>query len=816
MLKKFVCAASLCAVVCASSNAAEPRLKTIEPRGGQRGTAVTMTFRGDRLGDAQEIFCYEPGLEITKVEPAKDGKSVVVTANIAADCMMGEHTVQVRCASGISDFHTFYVGVLPDIAEAEPNNDFSAPQPVPLNVTISGVSDNEDVDYYVIEAHAGQRICVEIEGLRLGADTNPVYDPAVAILNADRFELAVADDTPLLSQDAVASIVAPADGRYVVMVRDSAYRGNGNCKYRLHVGEFPRPLAVYPAGGPAGQETTVTYIGDPAGSFTEQVQAPAEPTADFPLFAQQNGQRAPSANHFRVSPFPNVLEQEPNGNVGEATVAAAAVPVALNGVLSETKDTDFLKFSATKGQNLRIECYARRLRTPVDPVLSVHNAKGGQLAANDDNGGPDAGLDFNVPEDGEYFVAVRDFLWRSGPEFVYRVEIAPQQPDLTLSIPRVTRYEQVRQQIVVPQGGRYASLINATRRNFGGEIVLEADALPAGVTMTAVPMAGNLNSTPVLFTAAADAPLGGTLSDLKGYKKDGPREEWGRFANTADIVREGNQGNLWEVTTTRMPVAVVEKLPFSIEIVEPKVPLVRSGTLNLKVIATRDEGFTKPIRIEFPFRPPGVGALPNIDIPEGQTEGSYTLNGEGNAQIGTMQVVALGLSDIGGTGVCGSPLINLSVAETPFTLAMERAAVEQGQPVEVFAKVEIKEPFEGTATATLMGLPDKVTAEPVQITKDTTEVRFKVQTTAESREGRHQNLFVQAVIPRDGEEINFRAGTVELRVDKPRPKPAPPAEKPPEEKKPEEPKPAEPAPAKPLSRLEQLRLEAKQAAEAGM
>ena len=119
--------------------AAEPRLKTVEPRGGQRGTELTLTFRGDRLKDAQEVFFYEPGITVSKVEPAEDGKSVAVTAKIADDCLLGEHTVQVRCASGISDFHTFYVGALPEIAEAEPNNDFTAPQPVPLNVTVNGV-----------------------------------------------------------------------------------------------------------------------------------------------------------------------------------------------------------------------------------------------------------------------------------------------------------------------------------------------------------------------------------------------------------------------------------------------------------------------------------------------------------------------------------------------------------------------------------------------------------------------------------------------------------------------------------------------------
>lgn len=798
--------AALVAVVLGSTVAfaADPRLSVVIPRGMQRGTEAVVSFRGDRLKDAQEIFFYDRGIEVVKLEPAEDAKSVAVTLKVAPDCRLGEHKVQVRCATGVTEYRTFWVGNMPETAEQEPNNDFEKPQGIGLNTTLTGVVDSEDVDYYTVEAKKGQRINVEIEGLRLGTQINNPFDPYIAILNKERFELSVADDTPLVHQDGVASLVAPEDGQYIIQVRDSSYGGNGNSHYRLHVGEFPRPRAVYPAGGPAGQETEVTIIGDPAGNFTQKITPPSDPTVHFDLIPEQNGLLAPSANPFRVSPFANVLEQEPNGEPAKASGPAAEAPIALNGVLAEEKDTDFIKFAAKKGQSLRVECYARRLRTPIDPVLTVHKADGGQLAANDDNGGPDAGLDFNVPEDGEYLVAVRDHLGRSGPEYVYRVEITPQKPELALSIPRVDRYEQTRQQIVIPRGARFGTLVNANRRNFGGKIVLEPDRLPEGVKIIAEPMAENLSSMPVLFEATADAPLGGFLVDLKGYKDDN-REISGRFTNTADLVRYQNNEMLWTADADRLPVAVVEKLPFSIQIVEPKVPLVRNGSMNLKIVATRDEGFTKPINVEFPFRPPGVGTLPNVQIPEGQNEVVYPLNANENAQVGSWQVYAVGMADVGGTGLTATPFAKLDVADNFMNLAPERAAVIQAQAAEVYAKVEVKTPFEGTATAVLLGLPNKVTAEPVQITKDTADVRFKVTTDAESPVGRHKGLIAQVTIPMHGEEMVHRAGGVELRIDAPPPKPKEPEQKPAEQTAaaPEKP------PEKPLSRLQQLRLEAK-------
>ena len=71
-----------------------------------------------------------------------------------------------------------------------------------------------------------------------------------------------------------ATIVAPADAKYIIQIRESSYTGNGNCRYRLHVGAFPRPTAVYPAGGQVGTEVEVKLIGDPAGESARKLKLP--------------------------------------------------------------------------------------------------------------------------------------------------------------------------------------------------------------------------------------------------------------------------------------------------------------------------------------------------------------------------------------------------------------------------------------------------------------------------------------------------------------------------------------------------------------
>src|SRR5437763_1483631 len=148
------------------AQAASPSLGGITPRGGQRGTELPVFFSGARLGDVQEILCYTPGFTVAKIDVVNDNQ-VKATIQIAPDCRLGEHAMRVRTATGISELRTFYVGALPQVDEKEPNSEFATPQKIPMNVTVNGVIDNEDVDYFLVEAKKGQRITAEVEAMRL-------------------------------------------------------------------------------------------------------------------------------------------------------------------------------------------------------------------------------------------------------------------------------------------------------------------------------------------------------------------------------------------------------------------------------------------------------------------------------------------------------------------------------------------------------------------------------------------------------------------------------------------------------------------------
>lgn len=791
---------SVCSVV-DTAFSASPSLGGVSPRGVQRGTEAVVTFSGARLGDAKEVVFYTPGFQVTKLEVVNPN-AVKATVKVAGDCQLGEHSARVRTESGISELRTLWVGALPVVAEKEPNSEFTTPQKIALNVTVEGVVQYEDVDYYAVECKKGQRLSVEIEAMRLA---NTLFDPFIAILDSKRFELATSDDSPLLGQDAMCSIVAPADGTYYIMVRESSYQGNGACGYRLHVGTFPRPQAVYPAGGKAGEEVEVTFLGDPTGPIKQKIKLPNAPNTTARAFCQDAGGLSPSGIPFRVSAVGNVMEAEPNDDHAKAT-KFAGLPMMLNGVIGKDGDVDCFRFKAKKGETFDIRCRARELGSPLDPVMTLSVAGGGAVASNDDSGGPDSYFRYTFPNDAEYVLTITDHLGKGGPTYFYRVEFTQPAPRATISIPKVALYSQERQSVAVPRGGRMAVLMNVARGDFGGEVVLGPAGLPAGLSMSAENLAANIDTMPVVFEARPDAPIAGALAGVTIKHADARHPPIaGEFFQRAELVVGGpGQSIYWKRDESKLAVAVTEEAPFSVEIVEPKVPIIQNGTLNLKIVARRKKGFTAPITVQSLWTPPGVNMVPSATIPANGTEAIMPLSAAGNAQIKKWKTAVVAVSDAGkGPVWVSSQLATIEVA-APFVVAnMQRGAVERGKDTEIVVKLQQVTPFEGNATVKLFGLPFKVTTSDLTITRETKEIAFKVLTDPNSPPGQHRNLFCQVLVTRGGEVMPANTGYSELRIDVPivkstpvKPTPTPVVKGP-----------TPPTPPRRLTRLEMLRKE---------
>jgi hypothetical protein len=791
----------------AGLRAAYPEFSACKPNGGQRGSEFKLSVTGTRLEDFETLLFYDPGFTVKSVDAVAAGK-VDLTIAVSADATLGSHLVRVRTRTGLSHPRQFFVSPYPTVDEQEPNSEFAQAQAIPLNSTIEGIVLTEDVDYFKVTVKKGQRLSLEVDGLRLGYLN---FDPYIAILDKDRFEKAFSDDTILHRQDGYCSFVAEYDGDYYVMVRESSYRGSTRSFYRLHVGDFRRPDVVFPAGGKVGSKVDVRFI-DAKGSFTGSVTVPSEEDPNFEVFSVEAP--APSGNPFRISQMDNFLESEPNSAREQANVVPPAEAYALNGIIGEPGDSDYYRLTLKKGQVLTGHAYAQGLGSPLDPVISLRGSTGVALISNDDGGGTrrlDSRFEVTVPADGEYMLSIRDHLDRGSPKFVYRVELIASQPRLTFASPEYSVNDShYRQFIAVPRGGRMALLENFSRTRVSGDFRFVAPGLPAGVKLLTEHAPKDMPNAPLLFEAAADAPLGQAIVPVRLEPVDPQNKVIGRLRQNFDVVRDGNVIYLTD-TEDRLPVVVVEEAPYALEIVMPKVPLVQNGVYDLKVVAKRKPGFAAAIRVVMVWTPPGISSLGEMTIPAGANECFFQLNANAGVATAEWKFVVMGEADAGrGRVFNASPFCGLKTQPAYVAApAFPMAAIEQGQEGIVTTKLEQLQPFEGEAVARLVGIPDTIASEPIKITKASTDLTFRLKPGKDCFPGKLSNLFIQVDVPLAGGTTTHRVALgSSLRVDAPRKAaPAPVAKV--EAPKADATKPAV-APAAPvvLSRLEQLRQQA--------
>lgn len=121
---------------------------------------------------------------------------------------------------------------------ATPARSRAAPQPITLPAALSGVIDRRRAEnFFGFEAGAGERVAFDVDSMKLGY----MDDPVIAVYTPDGQFVASADDRlqqngsqpPNLDPYLVYQF--EKTGRYVVMIRDTAERGNPNYVYRMAV-----------------------------------------------------------------------------------------------------------------------------------------------------------------------------------------------------------------------------------------------------------------------------------------------------------------------------------------------------------------------------------------------------------------------------------------------------------------------------------------------------------------------------------------------------------------------------------------------------
>jgi hypothetical protein len=526
-----------------------PHLAYAVPAGGQQGTTVQVTIGGQYLLNLSDVYISGGGVQATvgeyvrpmnamqathlrdRMQELQKGlmsaavqkemadirakllmfnstrltspvlaETITLQVAIAANAEPGKRELRVATPQGLSNPIVFCVGQLPEFVEKEtinvdtgrgpaqvrimqPATDMAITLPATVNGRIKPRIATRQVagqaqpftpgeaDRYHFQAHQGQQLVIAASARELMpylADAVPGWFQAVLTLyDADGREVAY-DDDYRFHPDPVLHYAVPKDGEYVLEIKDALYRGREDFVYRIAIGELPFVTGSFPLGGKTGAKTSVALTGWNLPANRLVVDA----------------RHVPSSVPFMVDTLPEAFEKEPNNS--QSTAQRIKLPITMNGRIDRPGDWDVFRFEGVAGQEIVAEVYARRLDSPLDSVLRLTDAKGRQLAFNDDHEDKGAGLETHhadsyimttLPARGTYYLYLGDIQQKGGPEYAYRLRISAPRPDFDL---RVTP------SAINAGGGQTVPItVYALRKDgFSGDITLSLKDAPRGFILT--------------------------------------------------------------------------------------------------------------------------------------------------------------------------------------------------------------------------------------------------------------------------------------------------------------------------------------------
>jgi len=643
-----------------------PSISYVFPPGGRQGTTVEATVGGVYLKAATAVRITGAGVTATvlpatatddtaaapraakakkpKTSEDREEETIRIAVAIAPDAPPGLRDLRVVTPGGVSNRYRFLVGTIREMAETEPNSKPAEAQPLgELPVVVNGQILSADRDVYRFRAGAGETIVCEAKGQAIQPfipDAVPGWLQAtLAVCDADGRELAYADDFRF-KPDPVLIWRAEKDGEYLVRIEDALYRGRDDFVYRLTVGALPTITDVYPLGGRRGTTVPVALTGANLDASSLDVALPADAPATQRVTLTR-GSLATNGVPFAAGDLQETSETEDNGSPEKANRVAPGTTV--NGRIQTPGDVDCFVFAAEEKQTLVIDVRARRLDSPLDSVIVLRDAKGKQLAANDDTVDPacqwmthhaDSQLVHTFAAAGDYTVTLRDIQGKGGAAYAYRLSIAAPQPDFALRIlpdnPRIA------------PGDTLALTADAVRIDgFDGEIALALDGLPPGFTVRGAVIPAGQSDVRFTVTAPSDLPPGELTPTLSGTAEIEGRTVTRRATPAEEVEQAFSYKH--RLPTEEFLVSIVEAPPFALTTdlaADQVVEIPQGGEATVTVIVARRGGAKGAVRLAADTPPKGLNVRA-ASIPNDKDRATVKLVANRRLAVGLAQNVIL-------------------------------------------------------------------------------------------------------------------------------------------------------------------------------
>ncbi|HUQ70782.1 MAG TPA: PPC domain-containing protein [Planctomycetaceae bacterium] len=647
-----------------------PRLDVLQPAGVAAGSAVEVTITGPDLEGCETLLCGHPGL---KAELVKE-RTFKLTA--AGDVPPGTYDVYASGRFGVSNPRLLHVTRgMTDVAEVEPNNNASSAQAVAMNVALNGQADGNNQDFFRFPLKAGQRVTLDCLSARLETE----MDPLLALFAADGRQ--VATNADYHGRDPLIDFVAPADGDYVVEVRDLTYRGG--YPYRLLIHDRPRVEQVFPRVAKAGQTVELTAFGANLGDGAQRSEfaitetpldrRPVAFTASndllpLGLFRYRQHPLAhsvlPTAATctivgeqflpFEADPCVMVvtdldpqLEQEPND--AKDSPQKVVLPTILSARFDKPRDVDWYSFDTDDaGGTYGFDIYAERIDGHCDPYLALYDENGNRFFELDDFGHRMSAFDghlrdpagqTNLPGKKTIRMMVQDRYQRGGVRTQYVLSIRKATTDVFAA---AIHNQNTAAGLTVWQGG--ATHLDVVLHHVDGgdkfPVTITAENLPQGVHALPMVITNNTRGSLVLWSDDS-APVVTAPIKLLAMSEHGDRELRREVRPYTRAYQQVGSRPMRE-----QMLAVRERAPYSLRLEPERITVEAGKPAALKLHLTRFwPEFTNAVNFQ-PLNFPGQFQLGNGTINAGQTEATVSITVQPNTPPGDYTLTVLGQAQV--------------------------------------------------------------------------------------------------------------------------------------------------------------------------
>jgi hypothetical protein len=177
--------------------------------------------------------------ETAELQPVGSARLIKPKLTLAAPSTPGLHEVVLDTGAGRTNPVPLIVSALPQFHESEPNDSPDKATRVTLPCGINGrIGSPRDVDHFVFRAAKGKPVRFEVKARRFGTLLRSSLDSVLDVLTAKGAVLATNDDA--FGKDAALTLTPPADGDYVLRIRDLNSKGGDTFVYYIEA-DWPRP-----------------------------------------------------------------------------------------------------------------------------------------------------------------------------------------------------------------------------------------------------------------------------------------------------------------------------------------------------------------------------------------------------------------------------------------------------------------------------------------------------------------------------------------------------------------------------------------------